>query len=375
MRHVIRLSLVAYCFTPAALALAGPHLGMKLACKEYGDAWRSGSLSRLSAAVTSDFAVAWQRIPPETFASLPRTGGGEVLGTNKFRGSGLVTVQTNEGVVEFVVVGGGFDWKVADIRRPDRRGKIVSVKETLLASSAARNFIVRFSDLDDTNGYRLGMSRRLAAVAAAIPIDSMTRVRRCLPKGSSRNLPDVWFHSHGVTVTVPLTRNDASQSIAFHLVKEEVGEWKVDDVTFATPSLSVRSLRTSLPALAVVADFGALAKRENAPPVERIVAEGDLRDEFRWLASQDRPMPGPRTGPPHRVEAKGNQAVHLYFPDREVRFHVTNGVPTAISRVEVIRDGNVDDLASLLAKSRQVEQIAGEGVIGKVLGYVFSGGE
>lgn len=375
MRNVIRLSIVSILVLASGPVLAAPHLGMKLACKEYGEAWRSGSRARLMATVTPDFAVAWQRVPDETFASLPRNTGGQVLATRKYSGSGAVTVLTGEGSVEFLVVGRGFNWKVADVRRLDREGQWMSVKESLHVSCAARDFITKFYQVEDAIGYQQAMSPRFASVSAAIPQASMTRVRRCLPKGNTASIPDIRFHGGGATMTVPVATD---QNIAFHLVKVSAaaGDWRVDDVTFATPSLAVESLRGSLGALAAVADFGAFVKKEDSPPVEQFIADGDLRTELRWLESQGWAFPGARSGPPRRIEAtRDGRAVHLVFDHRELHFHLTTGEAKAIVNIDILRGGSTNDLASLLARSRKLDQFASDGVIGAVLGYVFTSGD
>src|SRR5687768_2068842 len=100
---------------PLLLALSLParadlHLGMKLACKRYGDAYKAGNKRELMAESSPDFANLWNRVPQEIFAKLPRSGSGAVLSSQKTPAGGTVTVATNQGQVTFVLVGGGFSW-------------------------------------------------------------------------------------------------------------------------------------------------------------------------------------------------------------------------------------------------------------------------
>ena len=70
MRIASLLSALALWMALAPPAQAGLHLGMKLACKRYGDAWNSGSQSALWGATTGDFASVWNRMPADMYGFL-----------------------------------------------------------------------------------------------------------------------------------------------------------------------------------------------------------------------------------------------------------------------------------------------------------------
>ena len=131
----------------AALAVPAPanaqlHLGMKLACKRYGDAFKSGRQAEVAAACTPAFGRCWTRLPADAFADLPRGGNAQLIATKKNGNTGFVTARTAQGVVTFVMEGQGFDWLVADIRRTDERGQTISVREFMEVTLTANEFIV-----------------------------------------------------------------------------------------------------------------------------------------------------------------------------------------------------------------------------------------
>src|SRR5215207_5223396 len=97
------------CLVGVQSADAGLHLGMKLACKRYGDAWAAGDRAALQSAVTEEFAAVWQRIPDSMFAKLPKSDSADsaVLSSQKSPTGATVSVQTQDDVIVFHLQGTG----------------------------------------------------------------------------------------------------------------------------------------------------------------------------------------------------------------------------------------------------------------------------
>src|SRR5690606_12634490 len=145
------------------------------------EAWNSGDVRALQGVATRDFYEQWQRMPASSFAKLPRGGSAQVLSTQKGNGSGTVTVSTRGGAMTFLLVGGGFDWRVADIFRAGDDGQRISVKEYLDLSLTASEFM---EDLKYKGGssFHDSISHRFRSSFRELTADDLARIRNFLPE-------------------------------------------------------------------------------------------------------------------------------------------------------------------------------------------------
>lgn len=283
MRSGLLLGVLALLAAHTSSTQAGPHLGMKLACKRYGEAWNSGDVRALQGVATRDFYEQWQRMPASSFAKLPRGGSAQVLSTQKGNGSGTVTVSTRGGAMTFLLVGGGFDWRVADIFRAGDDGQRISVKEYLDLSLTASEFM---EDLKYKGGssFHDSISHRFRSSFRELTADDLARIRNFLPE-IERQKPNIRMSGIRATLEVPLPGGKADDRIIFAMVKEN--SWKVDDYKVDCESIQIASFREALPVLASVTAFSDYTKDPSKGDLAHFTSQGSLRSALAYACVQE----------------------------------------------------------------------------------------
>lgn len=325
---------------------AGPNLGMKLACKRYGDAWNSGSRSALNGQVTSDFAAAFNRMPGDMFAAMPRGGGGRVLSSSKGNGSGTVTVATSQGVMTFVVVGRGFNWRVADIYKAGDDGRTVSLKSYLDAKLTAREFIYDLKNVGGT-AHHDSLSRGFLAAFKELSADDVKRVRDFLPPMRSDAKPHLAMHGNRAVMTVRFPGVEGHAR--FDLVRE--GSWKVDDYSVHMPHASIASFRNSLDTIAAVGRFREFMLEPAKLHPAEFTSPGQLQaslvrvHELGFLPMRQVPSPMKKC----TIDRSGENVL-IELADRSVRMEVDrSGRGAVVAKVDVTMGQRWADLGHLIA--------------------------
>lgn len=343
------------------LALAGPkglHLGMKLACKHYGDAWNSGSKGALYGVSTSDFAYQWGRMPDDLFASMPRGGGGGVAGSFKNRGGGYgeVSVSTSQGPMTFILVGHGFNWRVADIQKTGDGGQWVSVKNYLDASLSAREFMTAFHSETDES-FRNVASSGFNGVFNATEAGDLKRVRRVLPPPALDVKPYLIFNGNTADITVHPPNGAPGDRVAIRLIHE--GSWKVNDFEVDTARMRIASFQKAIPALACVTALGAFVNDPQSVDPTSFTANGELRDALVYARSQ-KPFPMQSGEKWKRLEVADDGAtVFAHYPGRMVRMSIGSTGGPVLTRLEMAaQQGKWSDVAQALAIQKKVKEFS-----------------
>jgi hypothetical protein len=346
---------------------AGLHLGMKLACKRYGDAWNTGDPSALYGAATGEFAAVWSRMPGDDFAKLPRGGRGKVVSSRKGRGSGTVTVATDQGVMTLLLVGRGFHWTVADIYRPGDDGRIVSVKNYVDASLTAREFM---QDLKyaGRNDFFDSITPRFQAAFTELSASEFDRVRRFLPDLTNIPKPYVVLDDDRASVRVQIPGQSVSDTITFQLIRRE--GWRVDDYSVDSRSVQIASFRRSLTAIAAISAFGEFVDDPGSIDPTHFTAPGELRTAL--LAAQtQKPFPISAPGPRESLATSHDgRVVDVRYPGRCVRLHMveTRVGCGRIDKVEVMLGASWANLATLLNTNQQLRQFSFAAALNQVAG-------
>lgn len=345
----------------AGNADAGLNLGMKQACKRYGDAWNSGSQGALAGVTTGDFAAQWARVPPEVFARMPRGSGGRVLGSSKGGGVGHVTVSTSQGVLTFVLVGGGFHWTVADIYKPGDDGQTVSLKQYLDVTLTSGEFITRLKYADD-DSFKESISTSFQAAFAALSETQLADLRSFLPEIHRNVKPYVRFDGDRATMKVAIPDREPGDTVTFHLRHD--GGWRVDDYVIESQALGVPSFRNAMPMIAAVSGFRRFLKDPVANDPVRFTAAGSLRDAL--LAAQaQKPFPMRMGKDSRRIDIdESGRSAEIQFPNRLVRIQLEECEESpGIARITVKMGDRWADLSHLLAlQSRLAGTLLARGI-------------
>lgn len=370
MTHRTLLSVGAFCAIAVApiSVNAGPHLGMKMACRDYANAWNSGSRRALLNVVTGRFARAWARLPEKEFAEIPRrAGGGSVLASRKGRGIGWVTVATAEGPVTFVVVGRGFRWTVDDILRPDSQGNTVSVADSLHATGTVRDFVQTFSSEEEEATYRALMSAAFQQSFDRLSENGRNWVRRWLRPQGSRGQPQLVLRGDRASIVVAPEKGQPDDKVHFELVRQ-AGEWKVDDVRFDTARHKIDSYRDQLPLVAAVAGFREFTKNPGGVAPDEF-ASGPLHEELASIHRGEASLPDSKVGGFLQVEmVKGSGQAVVRFENAALVLRESKKAPGRIDAATIAYEDGQKDLASVLAVNRKLEQAPGGKVLASFLG-------
>lgn len=352
---MIRHLLVALCFALAATpASAGLNLGMKLACKRYGDAWNSGSRSAIMACSTADFAQVWSRVPAEAFATMPRGGSGNVLGTSKGNGTGRVTVSTSQGIMTFVLVGAGFDWTVADIIKPGDDGRPVSLKNYLDASLTIGEFMRDLKYVGGTS-FHDSVSWRFQTAFVQLHHDQLESIRRFLPPINQNQRPMLQFDGNGAVARVHPPGGRPGDVITFRLVRD--AGWRVDDYAIQSDGVQIASFRQALPVIATLAKFGDfVAKPESCDP-KQFTTEGRLREAL-CFAQTEKPFPLADPGPRQYLRLKDDLSeLEIGYASRTVRLSLeTANGRCQIDRMSLKAADQWVDIAQTLTLKRDIQR-------------------
>jgi hypothetical protein len=336
-------------------AEAGLHLGMKLACKKYGDAWKAGDRNLLQAAVTDDFAAVWRRMPESMFSQLAKPDAAEpvVLSSQKSPKGANVSVQTADGVIVFHLVGSGFQWLVSDLEVANAHGEPVSLKQTLEASLASRDFLL---GLNDPNGRSWNgcLSHSMEAAIRSLSLEEWRLVQGQLPKiaePTPGKKPLVRFFGRHAVLAVTMPTGGSSVQVS--LVNE--GAWKVDDLELAGTSLRIPSFRKGMPALASVAKLGRFMKDPKSIDPARFVCHPKLREELSHLHSGngDAGLGGQKM---EHLRIAQDAHVYVKYPNRWILVSTQPVDGTVmVSDLQLHEGGSWQKAADLLALKRKVK--------------------
>jgi hypothetical protein len=332
--------------------MAAPHIGMKLACKRYGEAFNSGSRGAVIGASTGSFAQQWSRMPADVFASIPRVGGGsKVLGSSKGSGSGTVTVATSQGVVTFVVVGHGFNWTVADIYKAGDDGRTVSLTSYLDLTLTANEFM---KDLKYVGGssFHDSITGAMKSEFTQLRDEELTLIRDFLPE-VRRNKPHVVMNGSTGTMRMQVPGGKPHETITFKMVHN--GSWKVDDYVVYSDKTKIPSFKNALPLLASVAAFKKFATNPEGIHPASFCTEGSLRDTLIAAKAQT-PFPLKPTGSPlEMVLSEDGKSASIRYPDRQVRIEMgESDGRMAIAKIQVRTGDRWAHLDHMLAIKQQI---------------------
>lgn len=349
----ISAATVAAVVSTALPAVAGPNLGMKLACKHYGDAWNSGSRGALYGQISGDFAHVFQRMPDHMFNAMPRGGSGQVLSSSKGGGSGQVTVSTSQGVMTFILAGGGFNWTVVDIYKSGDDGRTVSLKSYLDASIVSYEFIRDFGGRRD-NVFLTSTSSQFRKACNELSTEELSIVRDLIPEVGQAGKPYIAMNGSRATMSVNLPHQ---RSARFQLIHE--GSWKVDDYSIESPNMSIASFRNSLGSLVAVQRFRNFMTEPTSSDPRKFTAEGELRDslvrihEIGFLPMHQKPSPMRHCS----IDAKGEKVV-IDLTDRHVRIALNKSATGAVvSKVDItMGKSQWADLAHLIALNERIRK-------------------
>ena len=348
-------------FLSSSLVQAGPNLGMKLACKEYGEAWQMGSRAQLASACTPALMQQFNRLKPEEFAALRAEMAKQspaVVGSNKESGAGLVTIQTQKGLVHIQLVGSGFNWVVADVRSTNRHGQAVSLRENLDVTCTAREFMDNLADAK----HPLMQDKMTPALR-----QSFTRVtpaelvmgREILGTPLARVGIDCVINGNSADVVV---KQPGDHFVHFKLLRQTNG-WKTEDVSFQTEQLSMASLRDGFDSFCAVVSLGRQIKHPDSKQDLSFVADRELRAELNQLAdTQESVAEEKADAANHRltISKDGKKAVCVESK-RQSEITLTQESPTSrhqIAAVMVTEERGTQSLAKLLTMRRQLVSMA-----------------
>lgn len=345
-------ALAAVCLAPHAHA--APHIGMKLACKRYGEAWNSGNKNALAGVTTGDFAAQFLRMPDDAFARMPRGGGGGVLSSSKGQGSGTVTVSTSQGVMTFLVVGRGFRWTVADIYKSGDDGGTVSLKNYLDATLTAGEFITRLKNTGGTAHLSSTTSSFRGEFAKLAP-EQLEDLRSFLPEVNRNVKPFVQFHGDRATVRVAIPNREPGDTVTFEMRRE--GSWRVDDYRIESQTLWVPSFKRSMPMIASIAAMRRFLVTPTGVAPSRFTTEGPIRDAL-VAARAESPFPlPPATGRAVILLDDSGKVAQIQFPHRTVHLELGPAEgPAKIDRMWVMTGDRWMEFAHLLAVRSQLRQ-------------------
>ncbi|HVJ81998.1 MAG TPA: hypothetical protein VNC50_13095 [Planctomycetia bacterium] len=342
---------------PCATA-GGLHLGMKLACKRYGDAWSAGDKPGVAAACAEDFAGVWQLMPDELFAKLPKPSAGEaeVLDSRKGLEEAEVEVKTGEGSVVFQLEGRGFQWLVADLRVRNEADESVSLKHSLAVSLAARNFLAAMND-PASRGFAACCSGEFRSKLARLDAGEWKLVKGYLPsmpEPAPTKRPMVRFHGRtAASMTTKSPTGDGEVALTF--VNEN--GWRIHDLAMRGKGMLIPSFRDSLPALAATAAMGKFLKAPKSLDPAAFVAPGKLLDEFTHL-HKGSPPPPPACGdkPEHLRVSHDSRQVYVKYPEKWVMVALDGAEEKSrIALVQLHQGGKWQNASDLLALHRNVQ--------------------
>jgi hypothetical protein len=352
----------------AATVSAGPHIRMKTACQRYGEAWLSGSRQALMSTVANEFAEAWNRLPDKEFAAIPRVRRAtSVVGSSKSNGFGTVSVATSDGVMTFVLVGRGFNWRVADIYKPGVDGKPLSVAQSLHATSTVREFMASFSVGGDDATLARNMSEAFWASFTSLDPSVRSLVREWLRPQGVRGLPSIQIEKDRAVVRVAPANGEPTDRVTFRLVREQ-GVWQVDDMAFDTRRFVIASWREQFPVIGAVASFRAFLRQPKAVSPTQF-AVGKLQEELLFIHRKEVELPNANAGKLIRFEASpGRRGALIQFEKATLVLRMNPTFQGRLDSATFVRNGEERDLASLLAARRKLENLPGSEVVARILG-------
>lgn len=344
----------------SAPAHAGINLGMKLACKRYGDAWKSGSKSALRGQVSGDFGAVWDRVPSDVWAKLPRSGGGKVLNSSKGGNSGTVTVSTSQGVLTFVLAGQGFNWTVVDIHKAGDDGRMVSVKNYMDATLTAGEFMYDLKNVG-ADSFHDSISSDFRTSFKSLDSDELMRIRNFLPPINRGVKPYVQMNGNTATMRVPMPKRNASHHPNDHVVFQLVREngWRVHDYAINSNAVEIPSFRDALPTLAAVMAFGDYTHNPELNDPAEFTTNGVLREALVY-AKTEKPFPLKPHGERLKlVIEKDHRTVRIAYADRNVRI-ITADVEGSrrVDRIEVAAGDSWNDVGKLLVLKQRLSRLA-----------------
>ena len=285
----------------ATLAHAdGPHLGIKIACRDYQNAWLSGQKGPLYGQCGPALAAAWERLPDDVFRELMRDPNTQLLSVSKQRRghSAVVSVSGAQGNFQVLLNGKGFKWQVTDILTPDADRQLVSLTDVLNIASVSSEFGQGF----DSPKFELFPGRvsepllsRLQSSNDVIGKEGGAFIGQLQ---MNRAAAQVRVKGNTATLLVPVGANDSNQYIQLSL-KQEQG-WVVDDVSCKVPTLEMASFRDALPMIVQANNLKLFLENPKSRNPRDFVAAGTLREELEAIRTTGTAVPKEDIGP-HRL--------------------------------------------------------------------------
>jgi len=348
--------IVAALFVATGVIQAAPHLGMKLACKRYGEAWQSASQQQVAAACSRAFAQQINRLKPEEFAILQKEMAHQspsVVGSEKGSGAGTVAVQTRNGLVHLHLVGSGFNWVVADVISRDHAGEYASLKDNLDVACTAREF---FDNVADPSQPLMAerMSVSLWNSFQKVSEQELALGRKILGAPIEKKGADSFVRGNQAEVVV---RQAGNHSVRFMLSRTTKG-WVVDDVSFDTDQLTLASIQRSFDSFCAVISLGNHVRHPSHPVDLAFVGDAELRAELAQLTeSPELGNENAHSAAGHvlRVSDDGMKAFCIE-PKRRSEITLMSSADKnrhLIAEVVVHDDHGSQSLAKLLAARRQ----------------------
>jgi hypothetical protein len=336
----------------------GLHLGMKLACKRYGDAWTAGDKQAVAAACAEDFSGVWHAMPDALFAKLPKpkADDAEVLDSRKGLDEAEVEVSTGDGSIVFQLEGRGFQWLVADLRVRNEADESVSLKHSLAVSLAARNFLEAMND-PDGRGFAACCSGEFRAKLARLDANEWKLVKGYLPtmqEPAPTKRPNVRFHGRSAASMTTQSPTSGGGEVALTFVNEN--GWRIHDLAVRGKGMLIPSFRDSLPVLAATAAMGKFLKDPKSLDPVAFVAPGKLLEEFAHLHKGSPPPPACGDKPECVRVTNDSRQVFVKYPEKWVMVAMdASPEKSRIAIVQLHQAGKWQNASDLLALHRSVQ--------------------
>ncbi len=358
------LALAACLSAASANAGGGLHIGMKLACKRYGDAWVASDKETLVLACTEDFAAVWKAMPDSMFRNLPKSSaeGAAVLASLKSPTDARVAIQAPDGKMIFVLDGAGFNWRVADVETANTFGETVSLKHSVAASLAARQFLAGLNGGEFGNSLSGGFRK----VLVGMPPADFKAVRTFIPtiaEPKPTKKPTVRFRGNNARIASSIGEGESEAVVT--LVNEN--GWRVDDLSVAGEGMRIPSLRQALPTLAAAAKLGNFFKAPRDLDPAAFAAPGKLLDELK-KAFEGGPLPPNPADEKivHLRVADDPRQAYLKYPSKWILVSTepAGAGKALVKNLHLHQGGKWQDAADLLALNRAVK----DNPLGKLFG-------
>lgn len=346
-----------------AFSSAAPaqHLGMKLACKRYGDAFNRGDKSALISLTTPELGRQWERVPEQTFMRLPRLQGEpRIVRSYKTGTMGQVVIATVDGPVTFTLVGSGFDWKIANMTTVNPIGQEISLLDSLDITMTVREFVQALNGRTERN-LEDCVTTRTALVFSELTPHQRQAVQNIVPDADPACRPTIQVWEGLAKMIVPLPGNIAGRrhAITFSLFRQQ--SWRIDDFSIYSETYDIPSFVSAVPLLSNVVAFGSFVNDPASVSPDLFTVVGSLQKELVQIHQRgrypfkrntsDRRVTFERSGTSCRVDWKDGETVTIVSAQRSKEYG-------RIQDILVVHQGRQLSLANVLAWNRSYDSLA-----------------